>query len=299
MNRWLKLALTILAVLLVIFGAVLYLSYDAARDMVTNVPPELSVQTPADFGMPYKEVSTTSADGLNLVGWFIPAQNGSTIIVQHGLESTRESMLDNAEILHRHGYGVLLSTVRAHDGSDGEMIYFGQMEMQDLDAWYRYLLTRDDVEPEHIGILGESYGGFISAQYAAQNENIQAVVDHSGFYSIERTVEVYSKKQGVPMPKLMVPLVLFWGERIAGIDSDRADSTLWVADISPRPILIIHGGQDDYVGGECGHELYETALEPKEFWYDEAGGHANFEELYPEEYERRVTAFYDEWLLDR
>jgi cephalosporin-C deacetylase-like acetyl esterase len=133
-------------------------------------------------------VTVTSVDGLKLVGWLVPSQNGAVVILQHGYKSTREEMLNEAEMLYRHGYGVLLTTVRAHDYSEGEMIAFGMREVWDMDAWYQYLLTRDDIDTKRIGMLGNSFGGMLVIQYAAQNENIKAVVADSAFSSLNDTV---------------------------------------------------------------------------------------------------------------
>jgi len=95
---------------------------------------ELPDQTPADYNMPYEDVTVISPDGLKLVGWFVPAQNGATIIMQHGYKSTRKELLNEAAMMYKHGYGILLTSVRAHDYSDGELITFGMHEVNDMEA---------------------------------------------------------------------------------------------------------------------------------------------------------------------
>ena len=112
--------------------------------------------SPADFGLPYEDVTVTSEDGIRLAGWYVPTENGAVIMAQHGLRSDRTSMLEEAEMLHDHGYGVLLTSVRAHDESEGELISFGYHEMQDWEAWYQFLLDQEDVDSDRIGVLGTS-----------------------------------------------------------------------------------------------------------------------------------------------
>jgi dienelactone hydrolase len=73
--------------------------------------------------------------------------------------------------------------------SEGERITFGIDEMKDLDAWYRYVLTRSEVDPERIGILGNSYGGMLAIHYAAQNKKIKAIVTSSGQKLFDATGE--------------------------------------------------------------------------------------------------------------
>ena len=44
--------------------------------------------------------------------------------------------------------------------------------------------------------------------------------------------------------------------------------------ISPTPLLIVHGSKDVYFPEEHGHQIYEAAREPKEFWLLPGFGHA-------------------------
>ena len=257
-------------------------------------------KTPADYGLPYEEVTVTTEDGLKLVGWYIPSQNGAVVLCQHGFKGDRTNLLSNAEFLHRHGYGVLLSTVRAHDQSDGELITFGKEEMKDLEAWYRYLLTREDVDPDRIGILGESMGGALATQYAAQNKNIKALVLHSTCSSYDDVLETGVKHYtGLP-PFPFAPLILFWAERETGVESSTVSTKAWIGQISPRPVFILQGGKDDHVPIDSGQRLYEAAGEPKELWYEPEAAHNGFDEQpFLPEYERRVVAFFDHYLLGK
>jgi fermentation-respiration switch protein FrsA (DUF1100 family) len=206
-------------------------------------------------------------------------------------------MLYDAELLYRHGYGVLLSTFRAHDVNEGELVTFGKMEIQDLEAWYQYLLTRTDFDQNRIGILGESMGGMVTIQYAAQNPNIRAVVVHSSFTSIDAAagmaVEHFTGLPAFPF----APLIVWWGEQIAGFDSSEIDATKWIGQISPRPVFIMMGGKDDHIPIESGQWLYDAAKEPKELWFVPDATHHGIPEVAPEEYERRVTEFFDMYLL--
>src|SRR5215510_3898601 len=136
-------------ILLLLVVYILNMTRNEAHNLITapmatrNFPDE----TPATYKLPYEDVEVVSPDGLKLEGWFVPSQNGAVIMMQHGYKSTRQEMLNEAEMMHRHGYGILLTTVRAHDHSEGEMITFGMNEVKDLDAWYQYLITRPDIDP--------------------------------------------------------------------------------------------------------------------------------------------------------
>jgi fermentation-respiration switch protein FrsA (DUF1100 family) len=301
MKKWLKITLIVVGILSVVaVGALAMFTRNQAHELVTH-PLEARrpmTQTPADYGLPYENVTVTTADGLKLVGWYLPTQNGAAIIAQHGYKGDRTDLLVTAELLHRHGYGVLLTTFRAHDQSEGELITLGKDEMQDFEAWYQYLLTRDDVDQAKIGLLGESMGGALAAKYAAQNPNIRALVVHSAFAQFSDTVEIAVHHfTGLP-PFPFAPMILFWAEREAGVVISEIDTTVWIRDINPRPVFILQGGADDHISIDSGEVLYQAAGEPKEFWYEPEAAHHGFDlEPFLPDFERRVVAFFDEHLL--
>ena len=285
---------------LAVIGA-LNVTRNEAHNLITapiesrNFPEE----TPATYKLPYVDVEITTADGLNLVGWFVPSQNGAVIIMQHGYKSTRKELLNEAEMMYRHGYGILLTTVRAHDHSEGEVITFGMNEVNDLDAWYQYLITRDDIDPNKIGILGNSFGGMLAIQYAAQNENIRAVAANCAFSSLNDTVST-SVEYFTDLPAFpFAPLIVFWAERETGFQTEDIDTTKWIAQISPRPVFLMQGGADVVISADSGQRLYEAAGEPKELWFDPELGHVEFDKERADEFEQRVAEFFDRYLLGK
>jgi fermentation-respiration switch protein FrsA (DUF1100 family) len=302
MKRWLKISLTtFIVILLFAFGGLLWKTYSEAHNLI-NAPMEgrnLPDETPADYNLPFEDVTVTNGDGQVLAGWFIPSQNGAVIIMQHGYKSTRSELLNEAEMMYRHGYGVLLTSIRAHDYSEGELITFGMYEVGDMEAWYQYLLTRDDFDHEKVGILGNSYGGMLAIQFAAQNENIKAVVANSAFSSLNDTVAT-SVKHFTGLPEFpFVPLIVFWAEQESGFKTEDIDAARIIAEISPRPVFLMQGGADTVISAGSGQRLYDAAGEPKELWFDPALGHVEFDSERAAEYEARVAAFFDQYLLGK
>jgi fermentation-respiration switch protein FrsA (DUF1100 family) len=299
MKRWQAILIAIvLGLVLILVVGLLWFSRVQAITLITQPMDgrSLPVDTPAKYGMPFSDVTVTSSDGLKLVGWYIPSKNGALVILQHGYKSNRSEMLNEADMLFRHGYGLLISSVRAHDYSEGERITFGMDEMKDMEAWYNFILTRSDVDPEKIGILGNSFGGMLAIHYAAQNKKIKAVVTDSSFSSLADTVETSIRFfTGLP-PFPFAPLILFWGEREAGFKASEIDATVWIRAISPRPVFLMQGGADTIISTSSGQKLLDAAGEPKELWYDPEVLHAQFDTLRAQEFERRVVAFFDKYL---
>jgi fermentation-respiration switch protein FrsA (DUF1100 family) len=262
-------------------------------------PPE---KTPEDYGRKYEEVSVITEDGLKLTGWFLPGTHKATVMVQHGSPGGRQDGLFEAAILNKAGFNILLGSFRAHDDCDGDLITFGYYEQEDLKTWHEYLKIRIDIDPERIGLFGESMGGGTSILYAATNPGIKALATASGFALTREVVEtfiIYETELPPALVPIMARFIIFWAEKITGIDSKSLDTQAVIADISPTPILIIHGGRDDKIGSEVGKELFQVAAEPKDLLWFEDAGHVNFEEVYPDDYQAALLEFFEEHLLHK
>ena len=288
-------ALSILIV--VAFGVAA--SFLLAQILVHNPPEQRDpiVESPAGYGLDYEQVTLTAQDGCNLSAWYIPSRNRAAIIVQHGYKSDRTSMLSRAGMLARHGYGVMMVDLRAHGDSDGDLISFGLHEVLDVDAAYEYLLNRPDVDPERIGALGTSMGGVVVVLYAAQNPNIKAVVSESTFVSLEDQIMAAVSDTFVPS-FLLTPVIQWFAEREGGFSDKNVSAIEHIGAISPRPVFLMQGGKDTVIPFDSGQRLYDAAGEPRELWFEPDLDHAVFGEARAQEYETRVVAFFDRYLLE-
>lgn len=279
-------------------GAAAWRTHDEAVRLVTNpmATRRLPTRTPIDDGLVFDDVSVTSRDGLKLAGWYVPTRNGAVVIAQHGYKAVRSEMLNEAGMLHRRGYGVLMPALRAHDMSDGDLMTFGAMEIDDLDRWYRLAQSQPDVDASRIGVLGNSLGGTLAIQFAARTPGVRAVVAQSAFSSLRDTIDTSVRFfTGMP-PFPFAPMITFWAERAAGISVDDVDARRWIGQLSPRPVFLMQGGADVVITTSSGQRLYDAAGEPRELWFDPNVGHSRFDTARPDEYERRVGGFFDKYL---
>lgn len=271
---------------------------DEAQKLVAN-PREtrkIANETPSFRGMPFEDVHVTTSDGLRLYGWFIPAAGRATVMLVHGYKDSRSSMLGVAEILHHHGYQVLVASLRGHDLNDGEKVSFGLREMKDLEAFDEYLRVRPGVDPGRVGLFGVSMGGTISIGFAAANPRIRALVSDCAFSSVADTVGT-SVRFFTGLPEFpFAPAIVFWTEWELGGSVADLDAKKWIPQVSPRPVLLLQGGADKVVSPESGARLFEAAREPKELWFDADVGHAEFLKKRPAEFAQRITRFYDKHL---
>lgn len=266
-----------------------------AHSLVTNPLEDRRplLKDPADFGLDFETVQVNTKDNLLLNGWYIKPDNASLIIMQHGYKRDRSELLQEAAMLAEAGYGVLITSVRAHDVNPGEEISFGLKEMNDLDAWVQYARTIPNIDQDKIGMLGNSLGASMAIQYSANHEVIRAVVAHSAFSSMQNTIETSVRHfTGLP-PFPFAPLIQFWAELILGISIDDIDATQWISNISPRPVFLIHSLDDDVISPQSGNLLFDAALDPRQIWLESGIGHANFDTEQPDEFEKQVVGFFN------
>jgi dienelactone hydrolase len=246
--------------------------------------PRVAVE-PADLGRPYEEVTLTTEDDLDLSAWYVPSENGAAVIVFPG----RGSRVPQARMLAEAGYGVLMLDMRGQGESEGVPNAFGWGSDRDLEAAIAYLQDRPDVEEGRIGGIGYSVGGELLIEAAAENDGLAAVVSEgAGERSWRETMLQGSGAWS------QLPTVIALNGIITVITGDLPPPSLkdLVGRISPRPLFLIYATNGQ--GGEnLNPQYYEAAGEPKEIWEITTGGHTGGFEAEPEEYERRVLAFFE------
>ncbi len=185
-------------------------------------------------------------------------------------------MLAIAETLIPEGYGVLLFDMRNHGDSDSDKTTLGYLEVQDVQAAVDFLLERADVDHDRIAVVGHSMGAATAIRSGARIPALQAVVAISGFASLEDNIaEGVRRLAGLP-PFPFAPLVVWFATNEAGMDLSAVRPVDDIATISPRPILLIHGDQDELVGVQNSQRLYDSAGEPKMLHIVEGGLHSDF-----------------------
>jgi len=62
--------------------------------------------------------------------------------------------------------------------------------------------------------------------------------------------------------------------------------------LGPRPVLMIHGGNDTYIKPEMAQRLFARARQPKELWLVEGAKHNQALQIAGDEYRQRVLDFF-------
>jgi fermentation-respiration switch protein FrsA (DUF1100 family) len=190
-------------------------------------------------------------------------------------------------------FNVLLLDVRGHGESEGRHSSVGYLERLDMLASVDWLAERQGPAP--IGVLGVSMGGAAAIHAAAEDQRISAVVSDSSFARLRGPVFEAICARGYPR---RVAGVLAWSvcnvaPWLGAPHGRRWRDPLDVVDrLAPRPLLLIHGQADDFIGIQHAHTLFARAAEPKELWIVPEVGHGRAAEIDPSAYAQRVRTFF-------
>jgi pimeloyl-ACP methyl ester carboxylesterase len=259
--------------------------------MATNAPrPEIGA-SPASVDLAYESVPLRTSDGVQLAGWYVASTNGAAVVLLHGSGSTRSDVLDQAAVLARHGFGVLLLDARGHGESDGRSMEFGWYGDRDIEAATCFLAEQPDIEEGRIGAVGMSMGGEEAIGAAATNRALRAVVaegatgrfggDHSWLseeYGVRGTVQEWLNSVRDPLTDLLTAASRPTSLRTA---VSRADGT--------RFLLITAGNVADEA--HAAEHIASAAPERVTQWTVPGADHTDGLDAQPQEWEQRVTDF--------
>lgn len=309
-------ALVVLALgFLVVLGFLAYV-YIKYTPVVVRIVQETPVFQPLHIDpIPAdEEVRFTTSDGLSLAGSFFRARGdrrNGLIVFCHEYLGSRWSVLPYADALRGLGFDLFSFDFRNHGDSDREERYeplqwVSDREQTDLRAALDYLRSRPDHDPAGFGLYGISRGGGTAIAVGAESPDVWAVVTDGAFpihgtmlKYILRWAEIYV---GRWFPWKSMPVAFFAGLAIASrlraervlnrkfISVERAATLL-----APRPLLMIHGERDNYIGPDIARGLFDAAREPRELWLVPGAKHNRCREQDPETYSRRLLQFFDRW----
>lgn len=246
-----------------------------------------------DLGLDYETVELPASDGSTLRGWLVPGEPGATagVVAVHGGGADRREFLRQVPAFHRVGYPVLLFDCREQGISDGagRGISLGVRESEDARAaaaWAKRTLGL-----ERVALIGTSQGAASAILAAAADPSIDAVVAENPFTSIRELIrDIGGLPEARPIPpwaSRVVAAFAVW--RMGGIGRPAPIDV--VAQIAPRPLLLLHGTKDQAIPYAHSERLRAAAGEPVELWIVEGGEHSALFNRAPEEWERRVVDF--------
>jgi dipeptidyl aminopeptidase/acylaminoacyl peptidase len=265
-------------------------NYRGAHSLLEADPPSPLLNFPERTGIDgLKSVSFASHDKLKLSAWYKPPTHGAVVIVTHGTNSDRSTMLPELRLLCAAGYGVLAFDWPGLGYSEGVIRWDGQAR-DALRGAIDWLSALPEVDPRRIGGVGFSIGGFVMAQVAAQDHRLRAVVLEAAPPDFDDYVRLHYTRWGI---------LSEWPARRA-----LRDSGLWgtstplnvIDQISPRPVLFLAGSMDGEVSAAMVTKLYNAARDPKTLWVVDGAQHGGYADVAAIEYSHRLVRFFEQGL---
>ena len=190
------------------------------------------------------------------------------VIICHGIPSGMPKDPDDrgypalAEKICSTGIAAITFCFRGTGTSEGNFDIIGWS--RDLSGVIDYIWLQPDLDCSRIALLGFSAGGAVAICVGAQEKSVAAVAacaSPADFDSLikkpEESIE-YFRKIGIIRDKNFPEFDGDWADNFKIVDP-----MYYVPEISPRPLLLVHGNQDDVVNVEHARRLYDKAKEPK------------------------------------
>jgi pimeloyl-ACP methyl ester carboxylesterase len=227
-------------------------------------------QTPANWGLEYEDVTLSTADDVELHGWYIPdRQSEHVLLFFHGNAGNISHRRESIEIFHRLGLNVLIIDYRGYGQSKGNPNEQGLY--QDATASWRYLTEDKGFDPENIIIFGRSLGGAVAAQLAS-------VVEARGLI-LESTMSSASDFARAVF-KILSRLV------VIRYDFNTAQHVQRVK----YPVLVLHSPEDEIMPFQLGKKVYQLANQPKHFVHMRGDHNNGFMQSQPE-YQQELNSW--------
>jgi dienelactone hydrolase len=259
-------------------------------------------------------VSFASQDGSRLTGCYLRAEGSRRGVILFAVEFGANcwSCLPYCEYLIEAGFDVFAVEPRSPQGSAGQAGYESlpwvtDRDVRDLEAALSYLKDRPDADPRGVGLFGISKGASTAVLAAAGDPYVRCLVT-DGLYATCSTMIYYMRfwfpvccgssllRRCVPgwMHELLARAGLRLIERQRSCRFPRQEAAL--PHLAPRPLLMIHGGADNYIKPELAQALFHRTREPHELWVVKGAKHNQAVDRSPDEYRQRVLHFFEEHL---
>lgn len=208
----------------------------------------------------YQIINIAMPDGILLNAWLMPhrqVKRKGAVIFFHG---NAENISINARQvfwLTDYGYDVLLVDYRGYGHSQGNVNLDDTInDIAVAAGWFSAQYDADTPRYVIAHSLGATMTGYVMATHSHLREGFNAIVLDAGFAEYRRMMRDAMDKNWL--------MALFKYPAALGMP-DKYDLLDVIQDISPTPLMIVHGKSDPVVPYQHGIDLYAKALSPKVF----------------------------------
>ena len=245
------------------------------------------------------------SDGQRVQGWLIapphvdPAARHPLVVNVHGGPSSASSPRWPSRwtgVLPTQGYYVLLPNPRGSYGqgeafTQGNVKDFGYGDLRDILKGVDAAVAAAPIDPERVGMVGWSYGGFMSMWAVTQTSRFKAAVAGAGIVNWQ---SYYGQNR---IDQWMLP---FFGASVYDDPAVYARSSpiTFIKNVK-TPTLVLHGDRDSEVPTPQGYEFWhalKTLGVPTQLVVYENEGHAVSQPAHLADIQKRSVEWFDKYL---
>lgn len=224
------------------------------------------------------EAFSIVSEGATLRGaaYFPSGGRGAAVCFCHGLPREAKPVEEKsysalAERFAKEGF---LSVIFNFQGTAGSGGFFS------LSSWSRnlcdvldYITSLRSVEPRKVFVVAFSMGAIAATSIAATDDRVSGFVCCSCPYNAEQFFHML--REGVRMADAAGVIRLRGEEELNELEQDlkKLNPMNFISKISPKPLLIVHGENDEIFPVEEAYKLFEAAKQPKSILILKGVGH--------------------------
>lgn len=254
----------LLSLRLLFFTVILFVSLGCSS--LFYYPNQNIYLTPDKMKMSFEEVWFKNELGDDIHAWWLPAstkESKGTIVFFHGNAENLSSHFMNLFWVPQAGYNYFIFDYPGYGKSTGEpspksTVLTGNAAVK----W-----VHKNKDPRPLIIYGQSLGGIVAMRTVIDSKEevpYKAVIADCTFSSYQRVARIKLSTSWVTW--ILQPLVYV-------LLSDRYAPDSRLDEISPTPLLIIHGQKDFTVEPPNAEYIYKKSKDPKEIWRIPEGRH--------------------------
>lgn len=257
---------------------------------------------PETLRIPYREIFFESQDGTHLHSWYFyhrSARPSKGLVLQfHGNGENLSSFYTTLVWLTQHDYDLLSFDYRGYGRSQGEPDQKGVNSdclaamIEALNLWQENLKNGHTLALAQNGGLifyGQSLGGALLLR--AFHDAPAEVRKHLKLMVIDSSFVNYKSLAREKLSDFWLTWPLQWLAYLL-VSNDFSPED-FIAEVAPKPLLVIHGAKDQVVPIEHGREIFKLAKEPKNFWEIPEGEHIDSMTRHGGVYQKKFLEFLD------
>lgn len=234
-----------------------------------------------------RRVDWLLSDGSRQNAFYIASRNGAVLIYAHGSPGNALGALSEAAVLADAGYGVLLVDLPGYGASEGKRAWDAGF-VESISMAIDFASAQPEIDPKRIGGFGYSNGGCLIARAAAADERLAAIGLLASYSTLADQLHAAFGRRRTPWLGFFAQAAAYY----SGVPVSELDTIAALERMTPRPTLILSGGQDRQIPREMAHQLKDAAPHAEMILFEEMG-HMDFPGRLGKAYFAPLLAFWD------